>query len=117
MITLVPKNGFATAEGASEGLGFGDTEAEVALCGENGAGLKALALGFGLKDDAFTFKCFVAVPGDIGVAEEGPVETDTDDVWLGILGDALLGLAFEGAGFDVLLAPLNGGIGWMNMRS
>jgi hypothetical protein len=42
-------------------------------------GLNALALGFGLKDEALAFKCFVAAPGDIGAAEDGPVEADTED--------------------------------------
>lgn len=76
MITRVPKKGLATG-GDSTALGLGDTEAEVVLIGDGAVGLNALALGLGRNEEALAFRCFVAVPGDIGTAEaEGPVDVE-----------------------------------------
>lgn len=74
LITRVPKKALA-AGGDSTAFGFGDTEAEAALLGDGPMGLKALAFGLGRNEDALTFRCFVAVPGDMGMpAPMGPVE-------------------------------------------
>jgi len=60
----VPKKGLG-AVGIDSAFGFGDAEAEAEVT--LGCGGEEL-LGFGLNDEAFTFKrLFAAVVGDIGV--------------------------------------------------
>jgi hypothetical protein len=102
----------------STALGLGDTEADVALIGDGAVyeslsmveklhedrenictGLKALAFGLGRNEEALAFRCFVAVPGDIGTADADP------SFWT----DSLFALGFDVAGREPL-APLKGGI-------
>lgn len=112
MIGLVPKNGLGVAAIVSDlGLGETDAEATVEAAGDVVTGLKAFALGFGLNEDAFTFRrLLAAVVGDIGgallfdgvIAAALPLVDPLLEDWLGRVCRCL--------------GPLNGGIAWMTIR-
>jgi len=77
----VPKKGLGVV-GTDSAFGLGDTDAEGEVTlgfGDEELGLKAFALGFGLKDEAFTFKrLFAAVVGDIGVMTPAEPEPEPE---------------------------------------
>lgn len=64
LIGRLPKKGLGAVGTLSAARGLGDTAAEAAL-GLGETGLKAFAFGFGLNDDALTFKRAADV-GEVG---------------------------------------------------
>jgi len=76
-------------------------------------GVNALALGFGLNEEAFTFNLFAAAAAaaadEFGEADltAGEATADTEPFGMPALATVVA------TGLD--LEPLNGGIGWMNM--
>jgi len=94
-----PKKGLGGVGPLSAGLGLGDTVAEAAF-GFGETGLKAFAFGFGLNDEALTFRRATAV-GEVGASVRGVAEEDPE--LLPLVGVALA----EARG----LLPLNAGMG------
>lgn len=73
-------------------------------------GLKAFAFGLGRNEEALAFRCFVAVPGDMGTAaDDGPVDVEDTLFWTDSFAVAFVEFGFEAGGREAL-APLNGGI-------